>query len=552
MNTATTILDNTRATGAPQAASHAKGASESTGSEPQQRFADVLPLVQAAMEQASNNGAAEKASSKARSPKGQGIGEPSGGSGRPGRRHKETSTPEAQVSAWPFGGMVHPLIQRQASPVTAEVQNVKAAAGQQAAESKAAKGMMKGAEGASATQGSVNTGVVAAKTQQQVAMTGQTAAAASVATTESKGVAPQTQQAAPSAATAGKQAPIVSQPIPQDAEAASATPASSIAAGDKRAGRSERAQASAVSGVDVQASQGDVKPDATAAAKAKAAGQSAVAQEKAGQTPTKAQSTDSRQADGSQAAMKSAKDTLDSASAVQGHSETAAKPAASALRGSPKGEPTQHAIKETTVSGVKDAAAATTDPRVAAGGEPISAAQHGATSTQSQTNIDAASARSPVQSVGEQILDSIRSTGTPGEREVLVRLQPPELGTVIVRFQERGESLTGTLEVSTKEAQRELEQALPQVLRGLQEAGVLVRRVEVVTSDPSGRNLGGEHLPQDVWQQHQGTGQGREHSSSPSQTYWSQGTGERNATRQGDSGEESRTAAAPGRIDVLL
>ncbi|MEN6336272.1 MAG: flagellar hook-length control protein FliK [Phycisphaerales bacterium] len=550
MNTTTTILDNTRATGAPQAAGHAKDASESTGSEPQQRFADVLPLVQAAMEQASNNGATEKVPPKAHSAKEQGTGGSSGGSERPGRRRKETSAADAQISAWPFGGMIQPLLQRQVSSGAAGVQNAKIAAGQQTAESKTPKGAMKGAESVATAHGVATAGVAVAKTQQRTSVAEQTTAAASAATAASKGDGSQKQQVVSSTATAGKQTSVAAQQTPQDAAAASAMSTSPNAAGDKRAGRFERTQAAAVSGADVPVSGGNAKPDATAAVKAKAAGQAAVPQEKAGETSPKTPPASVQQMDGSQRAAKSGKNAPDSASAVEGHLENAAKPTVAVRRESLKEASTQQGTKEKAVSGAKDAAAVTADSRVAGGGS-MSTAPSVATSAQSHTSVDAAAARSPVQSVGEQILDSIRSTGTPGEREVLVKLRPPELGTVVVRFQERGENLTGTLEVSTREAQREIERALPDVLRGLQDAGVQVRRVEVVTSDQSDRNLGGEHLPQDVWQQHQGTGQGREHSPA-SQTHWSQGTEERNSTRHGSAGEESQTTVAPGRIDVLL
>ena len=138
---------------------------------------------------------------------------------------------------------------------------------------------------------------------------------------------------------------------------------------------------------------------------------------------------------------------------------------------------------------------------VLAAGESAAATQRPAVSMQVQPQVggDAAAVRAPVQSVGEQILDSVQASATRGDRQILIRLNPPELGSVLVRFQERGEVLSGTLEVSSRETLREIERALPQVVRSLQEAGVQVRRLDVVPSEQPERDPSREHLSQDAW-----------------------------------------------------
>ncbi len=121
----------------------------------------------------------------------------------------------------------------------------------------------------------------------------------------------------------------------------------------------------------------------------------------------------------------------------------------------------------------------------------------------SSVPLDAASTRSPVQDVGEQILNSVHASMARADKQIQVRLDPPELGTVTIRLSEQGDQIRGILEVGRDETRRDIEQALPQVLKGLQEAGVQVRRLEVVVSDQPDRGLARDQLPQDAWTQQQ-------------------------------------------------
>jgi len=90
----------------------------------------------------------------------------------------------------------------------------------------------------------------------------------------------------------------------------------------------------------------------------------------------------------------------------------------------------------------------------------------------------------PSQSVGDQILDSVRSSLSQqtGNRQITIQLHPPELGKVSVKIQEQDAQITGTLEVSKAQTRAEIEQALPQIIRNLADSGVQVRRFEVVLS----------------------------------------------------------------------
>lgn len=86
--------------------------------------------------------------------------------------------------------------------------------------------------------------------------------------------------------------------------------------------------------------------------------------------------------------------------------------------------------------------------------------------------------------IGNQILEAVRSSmsNQNGDKEITIQLNPPELGKVSVKFQEQGTEITGTLEVSKAQTRAEIEHALPEMLRGLADSGVAIKRLEVVLS----------------------------------------------------------------------
>jgi len=84
-----------------------------------------------------------------------------------------------------------------------------------------------------------------------------------------------------------------------------------------------------------------------------------------------------------------------------------------------------------------------------------------------------------------QIQEHIHSTLQQGEREITIRLYPPELGKVFVRLQEHEGQITGLLEVSKTQTRYDIEQVLPQIVRNLQDSGVQIKRLEVTLTDQS-------------------------------------------------------------------
>jgi len=87
-------------------------------------------------------------------------------------------------------------------------------------------------------------------------------------------------------------------------------------------------------------------------------------------------------------------------------------------------------------------------------------------------------------SISQQIAVSIEGSLRQGDTHLTIYLNPPELGKVLVRFQQQQDQITVLFEVSKPETRREIELTLPQIMRSLQDSGVQIRRLEV--SAPSG------------------------------------------------------------------
>lgn len=99
--------------------------------------------------------------------------------------------------------------------------------------------------------------------------------------------------------------------------------------------------------------------------------------------------------------------------------------------------------------------------------------------------------------IGRQIFESIHgSLAQPrSDQQITVRLNPPELGKVFIKLQERDAELTGILEVSRTQTRAEIEQALPQIIRNLADCGIQVKRFDVVLSEqgrPGHEAFGGQ------------------------------------------------------------
>jgi len=102
--------------------------------------------------------------------------------------------------------------------------------------------------------------------------------------------------------------------------------------------------------------------------------------------------------------------------------------------------------------------------------------------------------------IGKQILESIHSSISQqgAERQITIRLNPPELGKVFIRFRQQDAELTGLMEVSKAQTRIEIEQTLPQIIRNLADSGIQIKRLEVMLSneEQSGQGTPGNQSTQ--------------------------------------------------------
>ncbi|MEN6577754.1 MAG: flagellar hook-length control protein FliK [Phycisphaerales bacterium] len=569
MSIATMICDNAQTTARCESGGRSKAASGSEGEGTQQRFADVLPIARAALERPSKE---EAAAQDADGGESAGVQtEEEDEESTQSRRKGETGPVNLEAAGWSFVGIIQPAAQPpkavadgqmavsvESNVASAEQTVMAIPSGEQKSASEA------GVVPVSAqmrSQAAANTQLVGAPLGEDVAadtaVSGQPQTVSPVAlSANSTPSAPQpaTETSLP-ATTGDEQATSVrkqTQETSQVAQTAARIPQTETADAQANA-KDARVQSVPVPQVADSASQTE-GADASATPKPAPGSQSPLVSEASRQASDKAQPAIPQTPANVEASARSEKNIYRQAASPDGQQNDTSKRSETVLSESKTIESLQSGGKDVSPSGAKDVATMPLQHSVSSAGETTAFSQRPVvqTPTQPQVSSDTSAVRSPAQSIGEQILDSVQASAARGDKQVLVRLNPPELGTVLVRFQEQGDFLTGTLEVSSKETRREIEQALPQVARTLQEAGIQVRRLEVVASDLPERDLSREHAAQDAWSQHQGTGQNREQPHASGQTRWSQSPGGHSVTHGTASEARSQTAAAQGRIDLLL
>jgi len=99
--------------------------------------------------------------------------------------------------------------------------------------------------------------------------------------------------------------------------------------------------------------------------------------------------------------------------------------------------------------------------------------------------------------VPDQIAQAVRASGARLDRQITVRLSPPELGTVRVTLRQSGDQVRGVLTADNPETQRRLERESPALVQRLQEAGVQVRRIDVAPARQDGDGASGDPTARD-------------------------------------------------------
>ena len=114
-------------------------------------------------------------------------------------------------------------------------------------------------------------------------------------------------------------------------------------------------------------------------------------------------------------------------------------------------------------------------------------------------------------SITKQILESIQSSSSQqsGTEQITIRLNPPELGKVFIKFEEQENQITGLLEVSKAQTRYEVEQRLPQIIQNLADSGIQVKKLEVTLTDQGEQQLYKDESLQDgTFQQYHEFSQG--------------------------------------------
>ncbi|MGB8225390.1 MAG: flagellar hook-length control protein FliK [Sedimentisphaerales bacterium] len=103
---------------------------------------------------------------------------------------------------------------------------------------------------------------------------------------------------------------------------------------------------------------------------------------------------------------------------------------------------------------------------------PVSAA-----STKSTGNADSGAG------VSSQIQESIYSSFRSGSQQIVIRLNPPDLGKVTIKFTEQGNGIIGLLQVDKPQTRNQIQQALPEIIQNLQNSGIQINKLEVVLTN---------------------------------------------------------------------
>jgi hypothetical protein len=124
---------------------------------------------------------------------------------------------------------------------------------------------------------------------------------------------------------------------------------------------------------------------------------------------------------------------------------------------------------------------------MAAAGADAKAAPAGDASPDAGQATNAEAGRQTVETpVADQIVQSIRGTSLRVDRQLVVRLSPPELGKVRVTLRTSGNQIHGVLEAENPETFKRLEREAVGLVARLQDAGLQVQRLDVTLTRQDG------------------------------------------------------------------
>jgi flagellar hook-length control protein FliK len=144
-----------------------------------------------------------------------------------------------------------------------------------------------------------------------------------------------------------------------------------------------------------------------------------------------------------------------------------------------------------------------------------------------------------------QLFESIRTSLQQGQQQITVRLNPPELGRVLIKFSEQDDQIIGMLRVDRMDTKQQLDLALPEIVKALQDSGVQLRKLEVVLDNQPQQHLNKDQSPLSSFtQQHPFSENG--HPSTQPPTAWD------SETDTALQSSESQFAFTESSINVLV
>ncbi|MGC9453828.1 MAG: flagellar hook-length control protein FliK [Phycisphaerae bacterium] len=119
--------------------------------------------------------------------------------------------------------------------------------------------------------------------------------------------------------------------------------------------------------------------------------------------------------------------------------------------------------------------------QVASEAQPVSGQ-----SQATQAGTIPAGPRTPASQVADTVAETVNAGQARAGRQLTIRLNPPELGSVRITFESDGQQLRGTLEVSNPRTLGELQRELPALMSRLSDSGVQLRRMDLNLADNGG------------------------------------------------------------------
>lgn len=111
-------------------------------------------------------------------------------------------------------------------------------------------------------------------------------------------------------------------------------------------------------------------------------------------------------------------------------------------------------------------------------------------------DINAAKANSTLSSTSSsisQITEHIRASSTRGQDQITIALDPPELGRVMIKFQQRNGEIVGLVEAEKAKTHQEIANEMPQIIKALNDSGIAVKRIEVVLTEQNTQNTSSDN-----------------------------------------------------------